>query len=71
MLYTKLKHKTKELKELTKLGVVSTKWLRDIRIFEKFHGLPDMCNDCKYIIIGEEEGLESETIRKIINKMKS
>lgn len=70
MLYTKLKHRVRELKELERLGVVSTVWLRDIRIFEEFHSLPnDLCVYCKYEIIAENEGISSDRVKHIVLKM--
>lgn len=35
MLYTKLKHKAREIKDLTDMGLVDTHWLRDLEIFAK------------------------------------
>lgn len=70
MLYTKLKHKTRVLKELTELGVVSTTVLRDIEIFEKFHEHPDVCKICRYEVLAEEYGFKnSSSIEKIIMKL--
>ena len=70
MLYTKLKHRTKQLKELEQLGVVSTTWLRNIRIFEAFHALPEnLCVYCKYEVIADNEGIISDRVKHIVLKM--
>ena len=70
MLYTKLKHQEKALKELETLGVVATHWRRDIRIFESFHALPEtLCVYCKYEMIAEEEGISSDSVKRIVLKM--
>lgn len=67
MLYTKLKHKTKVIRELESLGVVSTTWLRDIEIFEEFHSWPELCVMCRYELLAEKHGLkDSSSIKKII-----
>lgn len=71
MLYTKLKHKTKELKEFVSMGIVDPHWLRDIHIFERFHGLePDFkCKMCRYEIIAEEFDISSDHVRKVVATM--
>ena len=66
MLYTKLKHKVRELKELMKLGVVSPNWLRDIEIFEEFHANPQLCKECRYEMLSEKHKLSSDRVKKII-----
>jgi len=72
MLYAKLKNRSKAIDELTKLGVVSPNWVRDIRIFETFCGLPeDLCVYCKYEIVADQERVSSETVKKVVLKMKS
>lgn len=70
MLYTKLKHNVKHIKELTLLGVVNPNWLRDIRIFESFHALPeDLCVYCKYEVIADQEGISSDRVKHIVLKL--
>lgn len=68
MLYTKLKHKAREIKDLTDMGLVDTHWLRDLEIFEKFHAMEEWlpCKACRYEKIAEEVGLSSERVKKII-----
>ena len=71
MLYTKLKHKERELKELTNLGIVSPHWLRDIQIFEEFHAQPELCAECRYEMLSERHGFKnSVSVKKIILKLK-
>lgn len=70
MLYTKLKHKVREIKELQDLGVVSTTVLRDIEIFEAFHENPELCKECRYEVLSEVYGFKhSSSIKKIIKKL--
>jgi len=67
MLYTKLKHKTKILKELQTLGVVDPIWLRNMEIFEEFHAWPELCVMCRYDLIAQKFGLkDSSSVQKII-----
>lgn len=71
MLYTKLKKKAKEIKELEQLGVVSPNWLRDIEIFEEFHANPELCKECRYEMLAEKwKFKDSSSIKKIVNKLK-
>ena len=69
MLYTKLKHRTKELKELTELGLIDPHWIRDLKIFEEFHALPQKCKLCRYEILADQFEVSSVLIRKIIATM--
>jgi len=70
MLYSKLKHRTKSIKELQDLGIVSTTVLRDLEIFEEFHRHPDLCVVCRYDALAEAYGLkDGSSIRKIISKL--
>lgn len=70
MLYIKLKHRTKVLKELQALGVVSPTWLRDIEIFEEFHQWSEICVECRYELLAEKHKFkDSSSIKKIIMKM--
>lgn len=70
MLYTKLKHKSKDIKELIKLGVVSPNWLRDLEIFEEYHSQPQLCSICRHEILAEKYGFkDSSSIKKIIARM--
>ena len=71
MLYVKLKRKEKDIKELQDLGVVAPTWLRDLEIFEYFSDLDEkLCAYCKYELTAEVFGLSSETVKKIVSKMK-
>lgn len=70
MLYTKLKHKTRVLRELEKLGVVSPTWLRDVEIFERFHLWPELEVYARYELLAEEYGFKNPvSIKKIIEKL--
>lgn len=70
MLYTKLKKRQKEIKELQDLGVVSTTILRNMEIFEEFHKYPELCVTCRYDALAEAYGLkDGSSIRKIISEL--
>lgn len=70
MLYTKLKKREKEIKELTDLGVVSYTVLRDIEIYEKFRDYDDVCKICRYEVLADVYGFkDSSSIKKIVMKM--
>lgn len=71
MLYTKIKHRATEIKELTKLGVIDPVWLRNIEIFEKFHELKNqnVCIYCCYHFIAEDYKLSWQSVRKIVSDL--
>jgi hypothetical protein len=71
MLYTKLKHLTPEIKQLTNLGVVDPVWLRNIEIVERFFELraKDVCVYCCYDFIGEEYGVSGDTVKKVVARL--
>lgn len=67
MLYSKLKHRIKAIKELQDLGVVSPTVLRNIEIFEEFHQNPELCKECRYEVLAEVYGFkDSSSVKKII-----
>ncbi|WP_378298182.1 hypothetical protein [Aquimarina hainanensis] len=71
MLYTELKEKESEIKELTKLGVVSSKWLSYIQIYEDFHKNPEIKKIERYNELCTKYGFKDvSNIRKIIRKLK-
>lgn len=70
MLYSKLKHRTKAIKELQDLGVISPTVLRNIEIFEEFHQNPELCKVCRYEVLAEAYGFKnSSSIKKIIEDL--
>jgi hypothetical protein len=71
MLYTEIKLLQNEIKLLTKLGVVDSIWLRNIRIFERYHELKEqkVCNYCSYEFIAEEEGISWSSVKKIVKRL--
>ncbi|MBA4154156.1 MAG: hypothetical protein C0512_07410 [Flavobacterium sp.] len=71
MLYTKLKHLEKEIKELETLGVVDTSWRRNIRIVEEYTALRDkgVCVYCCYEFIAKDEGISASSVKKIIKRL--
>lgn len=71
MLYTKLKHLSPEIKQLTNLGVIDPVWLRNIEIMEKYSELreQDVCKHCCYVFIADELGLSWSSVKKIVKKM--
>ncbi len=71
MLYNEIKSKIQEIKELVKLGIVSTKWITYIDIFEEFSAQPQLCAECRYEILADKYGYKnSDSIKKIILKLK-
>lgn len=72
MLYTKLKHKVKVIKELQELGVIPNTLLRNIEMFEYYHSLPeDLCVYCKYEVTAEKFGKGSDLVKAVILKLKN
>ena len=69
MLYTKLKYRITEIKELVKLGVVAPHWLTRIEIFEEYQRMEEElpCKVCRCDHLAHRYGYKSErTIEKII-----
>lgn len=68
MLYTKLKHKASDIKELTNLGLINPTWIRNIEIFEKFHELrnQNVCVICAYEFVGEDFGISWQSVKKVV-----
>lgn len=70
MLYTRLKRKIKEIKELQKIGVVPMNITRDIEIFEEFHRYPELCKECRYEMLAEKYGFKHpSSIKHIVRKL--
>jgi len=71
MLYIKLKHQTKEIKELTKLGLIDPTWMRNLEIFEKFHFyLNTGSNKTEaYNFCSTDFGIHWEMVKKIVLKL--
>ena len=71
MLWTKLKHLEKEIKELEKLGVVDPSWSRNIKIVERYSLMRE--NDIPvyvcYELIAEEERLSVSSVKKIVTRL--
>lgn len=73
MLYIELKRLQPEIKELTKLGLVDSSWLRNIRIYERYLELKEEkhCNYCCYGFIAGEENISWSSVKKIVKKLSS
>lgn len=72
MLYTKLKHKVKVIKELQELGVIPSTLLRNIEMFEYYQSLPeDLCIYCKYEITADKFGKSSDRVKSVILRLKN
>lgn len=71
MLYTEIKRKTREIKELTKLGLINPNWIRDLEVFEQFqYYISDGSNKSEsYIFTGEDFGISWQSVRLIVSKM--
>ena len=65
MLYTKLKHKTREIKELTALGLINPTWIRNIEVFEQFHYYISNKNDISssYVLCGIDFGISWQSFK--------
>lgn len=68
MLYTQLKHKISEIKDLTNLGLISPTWVRNIEIFEEFHKLrnKNVCVLCAYEFVAEDYNISWQSVRKVV-----
>ena len=71
MLYTEVKRKIKEVKELTKLGLINPTWIRNVEVFEQYHYYLDSGNNkqISYILTGEDFGIGWESVKKIITDL--
>ncbi len=69
-LYHQLKREEDTLRKLTKFGVISTTWVRDLDIFDEYIKLDLNCAYCKYELVAEKVGLSSDRVKTIILKMK-
>jgi hypothetical protein len=71
MLYTKLKHRTTEIKELTVIGLIDPVWIRNLKIFEEFHELraKKVCVYCCYEFLAEDHKISWQSIKKIISDL--
>lgn len=68
MLYTEIKRKIKDVKELTKLGLVNPTWVRNVEVFEQFHYYLD-CKKSKldaYSLVGDDFGISWQSVKKIV-----
>ncbi|TDO68830.1 hypothetical protein EV143_11814 [Flavobacterium chryseum] len=71
MLYIKLKHKTREIQELTKLGLINPSWIRNMEIFEKFHFYINNHNNKQesYFLCGEDFKISWQSVRKVVTDL--
>lgn len=71
MLYTEIKRKIREVKELTNLGLINPTWIRNMEVFEQFHFYRDSSNTKQdsYVLTGEDFGISWQSVRKIINDL--
>ena len=71
MLYTEIKRKTREIKELTKLGLINPNWIRDMEVFEQFYiYIEDGNNKSEsYVLCSEDFGISWQSVRLIVSKM--
>lgn len=72
MLYTKIKHRAKVIKELHELGVLPDTLLRHLEIFEYYESLDkELCVYCRYELTADRFGKSSDHIKTIIRKLKN
>lgn len=71
MLYTEIKRKTREIKELTKLGLINPNWIRDLEVFEQFQYYNSEGNNKSesYLFTAEDFGISWQSVRLIVSKM--
>jgi orotate phosphoribosyltransferase-like protein len=71
MLYTEIKRKIREIKELTKLGLISTNWIRDLEVFEQFQVYISDGNNKQdsYAFTAEDFKISWQSVRLIVSKM--
>jgi len=71
MLYIKIKHRTREIQELTRLGLINSTWLRNIEVFEKFHYyISNNTNiNTAYVLCAEDFKLSWQSVKKIITDL--
>ena len=69
MLYTEIKRKIRDVKELTKLGLINPTWIRNVEVFEQFHFyFGEKYNKLEaYQLTGEDYGISWQSVRKIIS----
>lgn len=69
MLYTEIKRKIREIKELTILGLINPTWIRNIEVFEQFHYYLSNGNSKQdsYTLAGEDFGLSWQSVKKVVN----
>ena len=73
MLYTEIKHRIKEIKELTKLGLINSNWLRDLDVFEQytFHRNNGENKINSYKNASVEFNISWQNVKTIVKKMES
>ncbi|WP_310381833.1 hypothetical protein [Flavobacterium sp.] len=71
MLYTEIKRKIREVKELTNLGLINPTWIRNIEVFEQFHYYRDIDNTKQdaYVLTGEDFGISWQSVRKAVTDL--
>jgi orotate phosphoribosyltransferase-like protein len=73
MLYTEIKRKIKDIKELTKLGLINPNWIRDLDVFEKynFYLSEENTKQNSYKLAGDDFGISWQSVKLIVKKMLS
>ena len=73
MLYTEIKHKIKEIKELTRLGLINPNWLRDLEVFEQFtfHRNNGQNKSNAFKDTGVDFNISWQSVKLIVKKMES
>ena len=71
MLYTEIKRKIREIKELTTLGLINPTWIRNIEVFEQFHYYLSTGKNKQdsYLLTGEDFGLSWQSVKKAVNDL--
>jgi hypothetical protein len=71
MLYQELKSRIEDIKYLTKMGVISPTWIRDLSIFEKYneYRAKNSSKMDSWELTGEDFGISWQSVRLIVSKM--
>jgi orotate phosphoribosyltransferase-like protein len=73
MLYTVIKHKIKDVKEFTKMGLINPNWLRDLEVFEQYAVYVEEGKSKQeaYKQAGTDFNISWQSVKVIVRKMVS
>ncbi len=68
-MYELLKSNQMLISKLVHAGIIDSHWLRDIEMYEEFHGLDINCVMCKYSILAAKYGISEDRVRQRIREL--